>query len=83
MKVEFFIARRIIFRSKVSTTEGGKGTRSIIKIAVIGIALGVAIMIAALAIVTGFQQEIRSKVVGFGSHIQVTASSLSKSLTNA
>lgn len=73
MKVEFFIARRIIFRSKVSTTEGGNGTRSIIKIAVIGIALGVAIMIAALAIVTGFQQEIRSKVVGFGSHIQVTA----------
>ncbi|MCX6273041.1 MAG: ABC transporter permease, partial [Bacteroidetes bacterium] len=35
-------------------------------------ALGLACMILSLAIVTGFQMAIRDKVVGFGSHIQVT-----------
>ena len=29
-------------------------------------------MILATAIVTGFQNEIRDKVIGFGSHIQIT-----------
>lgn len=31
-----------------------------------------AVMIASIAIVIGFQNEIREKVVGFGSHIQIT-----------
>lgn len=42
------------------------------RIATIGIALGMAVMILAIAIVTGFQGEIREKVIGFGSHIQIT-----------
>lgn len=37
-----------------------------------GVALGFAVMVIALAIVTGFKQEIRDKVIGFGSHIQVS-----------
>lgn len=37
-----------------------------------GIALGICVMILTLAIVAGFQNEIRSKVIGFGSHIQIT-----------
>ncbi len=48
-----------------------KGKRPIIKIATLSIALGLAIMILAVAIVTGFQNEIRSKVIGFGSHITI------------
>lgn len=40
-------------------------------IATFGIALGLAVMIVAVAIVTGFKQEISNKVVGFGSHIQL------------
>lgn len=36
------------------------------------IVLGIAFMILSVAVVTGFQQGIRDKVIGFGSHIQVT-----------
>jgi lipoprotein-releasing system permease protein len=39
---------------------------------VLSIALGVAVMIMAVFIVTGFQTEIRNKVIGFGAHIQVS-----------
>jgi len=40
-------------------------------IAVFGIALGLAVMLTAISIVTGFKEEIRNKVIGFGSHIQI------------
>lgn len=49
------------------------GTRPIIRIAILGIALGLAVMLIAVAIVTGFQREIRAKVIGFGSHIQISS----------
>ncbi|MDF1573497.1 MAG: ABC transporter permease [Bacteroidales bacterium] len=67
MNTELFIAKRII---------GHKGERkrfssSIVGIATFGIALGLAVMIVAVAIVTGFKSEISNKVIGFGSHIQV------------
>jgi lipoprotein-releasing system permease protein len=38
----------------------------------ISIALSVAVMIISIAIVTGFQKEIREKVIGFGAHIQIS-----------
>ncbi|MBL7110988.1 MAG: ABC transporter permease [Bacteroidales bacterium] len=67
MNTEYFIARRLILdkenRKSVS--------RSILRIAVFGIALSLAVMIIAMAVVTGFKNEITSKVVGFGSHIQI------------
>jgi lipoprotein-releasing system permease protein len=46
-------------------------SRSIVKIAVFGISLGLIVMILSVAIVTGFKNEIREKVIGFGSHIQI------------
>ena len=46
-------------------------SRPIVKIAIISVALGFAVMILALAIVSGFKKEIRDKVIGFGSHIQI------------
>ncbi|HET6245362.1 MAG TPA: FtsX-like permease family protein [Bacteroidia bacterium] len=46
-------------------------SRPIIKIAVLGITLGIAVMLIAIAIVTGFKSQIRDKVIGFGSHIQI------------
>ncbi len=51
----------------------GKGnfSRSIIAIATFGIALGLTVMIVAVAIVTGFKNEISNKVTGFGAHIQI------------
>lgn len=42
-----------------------------LSIAVVGVALSLAVMIIALAIVTGFKHEITDKIVGFGSHIQI------------
>ena len=63
--VEFFISKRIIRNNKGFS-------KPIVNIAILGISLGLAVMIITLAIVTGFQNEIRDKVIGFGSHIQIT-----------
>jgi lipoprotein-releasing system permease protein len=41
-------------------------------ISIFSITLGLAVMIISMAVVTGFQQEIRNKVIGFGSHIQIS-----------
>lgn len=72
MNVEFFIARRIFSSQHKKDSGTRSGTRPIIAIATGGIAVGIAVMILAWFIVTGFQNEIRSKVIGFGSHIQIT-----------
>lgn len=69
MNLEYFISKNIIkgdARSK-------KFTKPIIRISIAAIALGLTVMIVAISIVSGFQQEIRNKVIGFGSHIQITS----------
>lgn len=48
-------------------------SRPIVRIATTGIAVGMILMLASVAIVKGFQQEVRNKVIGFGSHIQVSS----------
>jgi lipoprotein-releasing system permease protein len=68
LNTALFIAKRIIFNG----SQKGRISRPIVKIAVWGIALGMAVMIITLGVVSGFQREIREKVVGFGSHIQIT-----------
>ena len=50
----------------------GGFSRSILGIAVAGIAVGLAVMLVSVAIVTGFKNEISRKVIGFGAHIRVT-----------
>jgi len=72
LNTELFIAKRLILAKDKSSNTGFISTRPIIKIAILGIALGMAVMIIAIAIVTGFKSEIRDKVIGFGSHIQIT-----------
>jgi lipoprotein-releasing system permease protein len=67
LNYELFIARRIF-----SDRENQKRfSRSIITFALFGIAFGMMLMILSVAIVTGFKKEIRDKVIGFGSHIQL------------
>jgi len=39
----------------------------------LGIAVGLAVMIVSLSVVLGFKREVSSKVIGFGSHIQVVS----------
>lgn len=68
MNLELFIAQRIHF-----SKEGDRQvTPPAVRIAIIGIALGLAVMILSVAIVIGFKKEVRNKVIGFGSHIQIT-----------
>lgn len=47
-------------------------SRPAIRIATVGVAIGLAVMIITVSVVLGFKHTIRDKVVGFGSHIQVT-----------
>ncbi|MCQ2351372.1 MAG: ABC transporter permease [Paludibacteraceae bacterium] len=65
---EFDVANRIHFKNN----SGLQGKPAVV-IATIGIALGLAIMIIAVGVVIGFKQEVRNKVIGFGSHIQITS----------
>jgi lipoprotein-releasing system permease protein len=67
MNLPYFIAHRLIKGRR----EGMSFSRPINVIAIVGIAMGLAVMILAVAILTGFKQQIREKVVGFGSHIQI------------
>lgn len=51
--------------------DGGGFSGPLSVIAVVGIALGVTVMVMAVSILRGFQQDITDKVVGFGSHMTV------------
>ncbi len=58
---------------RMGKSGSGKNFTGIIKkIAILSIVLGLAVMIVSMAVVTGFQHEIREKVIGFGGHIQIT-----------
>ena len=67
MNLPYFIAHRLIKGRRQETSF----SRPINVIAVTGIALGLAVMIVAVAVLTGFKQQIRNKIVGFGSNIQI------------
>ena len=68
MNTERFLAKRFISSSGSSN----RMSRPIVRISIIGIALGLAVMILTVAIVKGFQREVRDKLIGIGSHIQIT-----------
>ena len=67
MNLPLFIAR------KIYNDQGDKRkvSRPAIRIATIGVAIGLAVMIVTVSVVLGFKHTIRDKVIGFGSHIQV------------
>lgn len=68
LKFEYFIAKKIL----KNEVEGKKVSRPIVRIAIISISLAMLVNIITLSVVTGFQNEIRDKVIGFGSHAVVT-----------
>ena len=67
MNTELFISRRLFF----DKSNRKLLSQRIIRIALAGISLGLAVMIISVAVVTGFKKEVRNKVIGFGSHIQL------------
>jgi lipoprotein-releasing system permease protein len=67
MNLPFYIARHFQF----DESDGHRMSRPAVRIATAGIAVGLAVMLAAVAVVVGFKQEVSNQIVGFGSHIQV------------
>lgn len=71
MNYPLFLAR------KLSLNSGGRRFSPAVTVAIISIMVSVAVMIASIAIVLGFKQEIREKVVGFNGHITLMRTPLS------
>lgn len=65
-----FIARRI-YRSD-GANGGRRVSRPAVRIAMLGVAIGLAVMIVSVAVVVGFKHQVRDKVVGIGSDILIT-----------
>jgi lipoprotein-releasing system permease protein len=65
-----FIARR--FLQFQPSKERQQFIPFITSIAIIGISLGVMALIIALTILGGFEKELKEKIIGFSTHIQVT-----------
>lgn len=66
---KFFIARRI-YRSREGEKEVSKPA---VRIAMAGIAIGLAVMIVSVSVVIGFKHQVRDKVIGMGSDIVVSS----------
>ena len=67
MNFPLFIAKRIYN----DPGDKQKVSRPAIRIATIGVAIGLAVMIVSVSVVLGFKHTIRDKAIGFGSHITV------------
>lgn len=70
MSFEYFISRKVL----KSEVKGKKVSRPIVRISIISISLAIVVNLITVAVVTGFQHEVRKKVAGFGSHILITNS---------
>lgn len=77
MNFELFIAKRVSVKARRTFS------RLIVIIGITGIALGLAVMISAFGIVTGFKNTIRDKMIGFTGHIQVSRFDLNTSFENS
>jgi len=67
MKTELFISRRYLL-----TKRKEKFISLISIISILGVAIGVAALIVVIAVMTGFDQDLRDKIVGNYSHITLT-----------
>jgi lipoprotein-releasing system permease protein len=67
LNYELFIAKRIIAGKKYKNSISSP----IIKIAITAIALGIIIMLIAVATASGLQTKIRDKMAGFKGHVQI------------
>lgn len=77
MNFELFIAKGILSGDK------NNFSRPIVRISTLSITLGLAVMILSMAITTGFKDAVSEKVIGFGSHIQITNFDLNNSWEKA
>lgn len=66
MGATLFLARRLALSS------GGKKSSPAVRVAVAAVSLSLIVMMWAIAVVTGFKDEITRKVTGFNSHLVLT-----------
>ena len=66
-KFELFIANRFNREER----DNQQMSRPAVRIAIIGISLGLAVMLISIAVIVGFKREVRNQIIGFGSHIQI------------
>jgi len=66
LNLPFFIARRYLLKQK------GTFSSFIIRLAIFATALSVAVMVVAMAFITGFKYEIREKLFSFWGHVHIT-----------
>ncbi len=79
MNWKLFIAGRI-YRSDEAGKEVSKPA---VRIAVCGIAVGLAVMILSVAVVVGFKHQVKEKIVGLGTDILVTSLAEAQSYQSA
>lgn len=77
MNFAWFVANRITFKSKRTFS------KLIVRIAIIGIMLGLGVMILSMAIVRGFKKEIREKIRGFSGDLVIVKYDLNNSYENS
>ncbi len=65
INLEYFLARRI------ALLRGGRKNNVMVRIAMLSVTVGMAVMIVSLAVIFGFKHEIAAKLTGFGSHVQI------------
>ncbi len=68
MNLPFFISKRLILTKE----SNNRFTKPIIRLGILSISLSVAVMLISIIVVKGFKEQIKEKLIGFGSHIQVT-----------
>ncbi|MBS1774896.1 MAG: ABC transporter permease [Bacteroidetes bacterium] len=66
MNLPFFIARRSLIRQK------GNFSSFIVRLAVLATGLSVAVMIVAVALISGFKYQIQNKLFSFWGHVHIT-----------
>ncbi|MFA7358838.1 MAG: FtsX-like permease family protein [Bacteroidales bacterium] len=69
MSLEYFIAKRLFFK----TEDQKQVSRPAVRIATMGIAVGLAVMLIAVSVVVGFKRQVETNIIGLSSHIQVTS----------
>lgn len=71
--LSWFLAHRF-FKNQAQNDDNGtkrKASPPALRIAMVGIAVGLAVMIVSICVVRGFQHEVSGKLSGFTSHIEV------------
>lgn len=68
MNFSFFIAKHFHYNQEKTQLV----SKPAVRIATIGIAVGLTVIIIAVSVIIGFKKEIQNKIIGFGTHIQIS-----------